>query len=543
MKLRRLLSVPIVLLALVVAAIGVRFIFLEREIKGALGDDLQGPLQVARVEIEAWRDRLALRARVAADLIASGAAFDGVARGVTSSDSATLWIATTAGAVTRKSGPLASSISSVGQRMQREFITTRCSAGYCTDAGMPVVLPSGDSLVVGIRVPLSDGTFRHLDSPRHIQSSRASLLTRQGDSLVVLASAAHDTIPLTQRAFSWSTAPEHIHRAFTTTRTAGVALQGLVHEKVLFGTERDTLMNWVLVREIEGYALFEQFLTRVLIDVLFVGALVLFALAYVRSRLRIAGMRRDQELASLRANFVSAVSHELRTPLAQITLFADLLRNGSLRGPAENERALNVIEKEAGRLAILVDNVLNHARLTRADKTKDPAGALHATDVARDVAYVIDAFGPLAAEKDVRVISTVPEGLTAAVDSQSLRQILLNFLENAVKYGPPGQTVTLESVETADAIRIGVSDEGPGVPAAERETIWRAFERGAAGHVSREGGSGIGLSVVRDLAEQFGGRAWVEATPTNGAHFVVEFARAAESEVRRFASQHAAPAG
>jgi two-component system, OmpR family, sensor kinase len=105
-----------------------------------------------------------------------------------------------------------------------------------------------------------------------------------------------------------------------------------------------------------------------------------------------------------------------------------------------------------------------------------------------------------------------------------------------VKYGPQGQTVTMGSAERSENVRVYVSDEGPGVPAAERDTIWQAFERGAAGQQSGEGGSGIGLSVVRDLAEQYGGKAWVESAPNDGARFVVEFARAAESAARRIAS-------
>jgi signal transduction histidine kinase len=148
------------------------------------------------------------------------------------------------------------------------------------------------------------------------------------------------------------------------------------------------------------------------------------------------------------------------------------------------------------------------------------------TDVARDIAYVMDAFAPLAAEKGARVVSTVSETATAAVESQALRQILLNFLENAVKYGPHGQTITLGCEEFPGGIRLWVSDEGPGVPENERESIWLAFRRGSAARESAAVGSGIGLSVVRDLATRHGGRAYVEAEPTGGARFVVEFASA-----------------
>jgi len=327
-------------------------------------------------------------------------------------------------------------------------------------------------------------------------------------------------------------APSYVREAFAKHRTSGTATRGLVDDRVLFATVRDSTTGWVLLREIPGEDFIERLLGPIAIDILVVTALLLLALGYLRSRVRVADMRREHELATVRSDFVAAVSHELRTPLAQIKLFAELLRKNSLRGPGEVERAHHTIEKEAGRLGILVDNVLSHARLSRRDANLPTTDAHHVTDVARDIAYVVDAFAPLAAEKGARVVSTVSEGAMAAVDSQALRQILLNFLENAVKYGPRDQTVTLGCEESASRIRLWVSDEGPGVSETERESIWQAFQRGSAARKSAAVGSGIGLSVVHDLVARYGGKAWVESEPTGGARFVVEFASAEDTAER-----------
>lgn len=372
-----------------------------------------------------------------------------------------------------------------------------------------------------LRGPIADRSFHRLDSSRRLGLSRTSLLEHRGDSLIVLATSAHDTMPLVHRALSWDATPAHVRRAFVDSTTTGWADKGLVYDDVLFATKPVAGTNWVLLREVETDTLTERMIAPVLIDALTVIGVLLVAIAYVRARTRVTAMRRDQEIAALRADFVAAVSHELRTPIAQIKLFAELLQTGGLRGSEETQRAHGVIAKEAGRLAILVDNVLSYAGRSRG--TAPVAEGDRTTDVSRDVLHVVEAFAPLAAEKGVRIETSRTAAAVAAVDSHALRQILLNFLENAVKYGPRGQTVTLGVVANQGRVRISVSDEGPGVPDAERDAIWNAFERGTAARTSGAGGSGIGLSVVRDLVTQHGGTAWVESPPEGGARFVVEF--------------------
>jgi signal transduction histidine kinase len=145
-----------------------------------------------------------------------------------------------------------------------------------------------------------------------------------------------------------------------------------------------------------------------------------------------------------------------------------------------------------------------------------------ATDIARDVEQVVTSFAPLALERGARVVSAVEDVPNALVDSQALRQVLLNFLENAVKYGPPGQTITVGARREGDRVRIWVDDEGPGVAESERADIWNAFQRGRSAERSGQGGSGIGLAVVRDLVLQHGGSVSVDTAPGGGARFVVE---------------------
>lgn len=244
--------------------------------------------------------------------------------------------------------------------------------------------------------------------------------------------------------------------------------------------------------------------------------LALFILTSGLLIVALLNLRRQQELARLRTDFVSSVSHELRTPLAQIRLFAELLSLGKLRSDDERRRSAKIIDQEARRLTYLVDNVLNFARSERrANRLR-----LEETDISREIHDVLDTFAPLTRAKDVTLHAELNEDLVADVDRAGLHQILLNLLDNAVKYGPAGQTITVRARAAADRLLIEVIDEGAGIPTEERERIWEPYHRLERDSKS-VAGSGIGLAVVRELVELHGGRAWVEDARPRGARFIV----------------------
>ena len=120
---------------------------------------------------------------------------------------------------------------------------------------------------------------------------------------------------------------------------------------------------------------------------------------------------------------------------------------------------------------------------------------------------------------------TVNDDLSAnaivILDRDALRQILLNLLDNATKYGPPGQTITVGSEIASDRARIWVEDQGPGIPHEDRRRVWEPYVRLNREAESATGGSGIGLSVVRELVELHGGRTRVEGAPGGGARIVI----------------------
>lgn len=229
--------------------------------------------------------------------------------------------------------------------------------------------------------------------------------------------------------------------------------------------------------------------------------------------------RKQEELGRLRDDFVSGVSHELRTPLAQIRLLAELLRMGKVPTEAQRERSLAIIDKEARRLSFLVDSILTFTH-TEPEKVSTVR-----TDVRIEIEEIVAGFEPLAQAEGVRLNAELQRDLVADVDRGALRQVLLNLLDNAVRYGPHGQTVTITAQSVGNLWTLTVADEGPGIPANEREHIFAPYyrlQRDAGGAI---GGTGIGLSVVQKLVTRHGGRAYVDTVSSGsaGARFVVEF--------------------
>lgn len=230
-------------------------------------------------------------------------------------------------------------------------------------------------------------------------------------------------------------------------------------------------------------------------------------------------IRRERQLGRLRDDFISSVSHELRTPLAQIRMFAELQEAGKLRTNDERERAIRVINREAQRLTHLVENILRYAHLRRAGGRR---AARDTVDVEAAVSEILEAFRPLAAGRSMRVVTTIAASTGVLANRDAVKQIIVNLLDNAVKYGPPGQTIRIAAVRRGGSVRISVEDEGPGVPKFERARIWEPYRRLDRAVEAHMPGTGIGLAVVRQLTDASGGRAWVEESDGGSARFIVE---------------------
>jgi two-component system sensor histidine kinase KdpD len=219
--------------------------------------------------------------------------------------------------------------------------------------------------------------------------------------------------------------------------------------------------------------------------------------------------RRSDELKTA---LLRAVTHNLRTPLASIKASVSGLRQpGTAYSDEDRGELLAEIEEEADRLNRLVTNLLDASRLE--------AGGLrisaHPQDLRELVSAVVDRLGPLLSGRSVTI--QIPEHLPpVACDYAQIDQVVSNLIENACLHTPAATPITLHATFAEGNVRVEILDSGPGVPEAERERLFRPFERGH----TRAAGTGLGLTIARGFVEAHGGHLWLEDGPNAGARFV-----------------------
>jgi signal transduction histidine kinase len=214
------------------------------------------------------------------------------------------------------------------------------------------------------------------------------------------------------------------------------------------------------------------------------------------------------QFAERQNNFVSAVTHELKTPLTAIRMYGELLRDDLVESEATRRDYHATTTAESERLSRLIDNVLEHGRLRRGER---PMQARYA-DVRALVREVVELIAPHASQQRF-AIELHAEGARATpeanLDADAFKQVLFNVLDNALKYGhrPGGERrISIEVHPEGPDVVVGVRDFGPGVPDASLETVFEPFFRGQDELTRTQKGTGIGLSLVRDLIERMGGR-------------------------------------
>lgn len=217
-----------------------------------------------------------------------------------------------------------------------------------------------------------------------------------------------------------------------------------------------------------------------------------------------------KRLERIRKDFVANVSHELRTPITVIKGYTETLRKSGIGVTPETvERFLTVIQAHADRLASLIGDLLTLSELESAGY----ALMLHPVALQDVVTTALTLLEPKAADKAISVTIGLQPGLRVQADVGRLEQILVNLLDNAVKYTPPGGTVDISARETGDDVEVTIRDTGQGIPPQDLPRIFERFYRVDEARSRQEGGTGLGLAIVKHIVQLHGGSIRVESIP------------------------------
>jgi two-component system, OmpR family, phosphate regulon sensor histidine kinase PhoR len=224
-----------------------------------------------------------------------------------------------------------------------------------------------------------------------------------------------------------------------------------------------------------------------------------------------------RRLEKVRTDFVANVSHELRTPITAIRGYAETLKSGALQNPQVAANMVDIIHRQSERLSELVEDLLELSRIEarQIQLAKKPIALKAAVQRAGD------AVVPKAQAKGVKVTLEIPEGLYAEADERAVEQVLVNLLDNAVKYTPSGGTVAVKARRAGANVELEVKDTGMGIEPKHLPRIFERFYRVDKGRSREMGGTGLGLSIVKHLADAMGGDVRVESQHGEGSTFFV----------------------
>ncbi len=229
-----------------------------------------------------------------------------------------------------------------------------------------------------------------------------------------------------------------------------------------------------------------------------------------------------RRLETIRQDFVANVSHELRTPVSVIRANAETLQAGALNDPARARGFVEAILRNAERLTRLVADLLD---LSRIEAGKYPL-AIKPVGLREISGRAVEAIEQVARERQIAIANDVPVGVTVAADAKALEQVLLNLVDNAVKYTPEGGHVLVRALSAGTMLRVEVVDDGPGIAPELHGRVFERFYRVDPGRSREKGGTGLGLAIVKHLVDAMGGEVGLDPAAPHGSCFWLTLALA-----------------
>jgi len=227
---------------------------------------------------------------------------------------------------------------------------------------------------------------------------------------------------------------------------------------------------------------------------------------------------RLRRLENVRRDFVANVSHELKTPITSIKGFVETLLDGAMNDPAEADRFLKIVSKQANRLNAIIEDLLTLSRLEQGGEADMDMQSVGLNGLLSSAA---ETCSRRAGEKEIAINVDCRDGLSAVVNPPLIEQALINLISNAVKYSEPGSPVTVHAYAEAGETILSVKDQGYGIEDKHIARLFERFYRVDKGRSRQEGGTGLGLAIVKHIAQVHGGRVEVQSIFGQGSVFSI----------------------
>ena len=241
------------------------------------------------------------------------------------------------------------------------------------------------------------------------------------------------------------------------------------------------------------------------------GGMVLGILLILRD------ISREEHLAQLRADFISNVTHELKTPLTSIQLFTESIALKRIKTAAQKKEYLQIILKETESLKRMINNILDSSREGRGKREYH----FKEVNISAQVNAAIEDLEYWLSEKKFTLLKEIDEHIVAKADPVALKQAIINLLNNAIKFSVDRKEIVVSLKRAQENILIQVEDKGIGIPDDQKDLIFQAFYRVGQKNSEDISGTGLGLSVVKEIVEAHQGTVSVESRVNEGSTFTI----------------------
>lgn len=256
------------------------------------------------------------------------------------------------------------------------------------------------------------------------------------------------------------------------------------------------------------------------LTLLVLGSLIIFLVTYYKViKPTLSMIDRWEQTENMRKEFVANVTHEFKTPLTSISGFVETLQEGADEDREVRKKFLDIIAIETSRLSRLIEDVFILSDI----ESKKTQEALESFDVGTALRKIVMSINPVAQAKGIEILLEVKGNPVIKGNQDRFSQMMMNLIENAVKYSKEGKSISVSAEENQENIVVSVKDEGIGIEEKEIPRLFERFYRVDKSRSKDMGGTGLGLSIVKHIASLFDAQIKVTSEPGRGTTFTVAF--------------------